>query len=124
MYDQLSTSGTMKIFMDIYISFVQLAILILYGQFPIKAAPLKSMPKLSPRPVLIAHGNTDSQISVKHARFLKSVGGANAHLWVAEGKGHCIFTGDATGEENKEYRRQMMDFISRIKRKKKRKSRE
>lgn len=118
-YDQLKTSQTVKVFMDIYISFVQFAIWILYGRWAIKASPIKDIKKISPRPIMIAHGSADSEVSIKHARMLLSSVGVNSHSWLVEGKGHCIFTGDATGDDNKDYRRIMLDFLSHIKRKKK-----
>lgn len=51
-----------------------------------EVAPLKEISKISPRPVLILHGERDSIIPVAHGRALYEAAGEPRSIWIAP---HC-----------------------------------
>ncbi|MEN9936232.1 MAG: hypothetical protein RLZZ387_2811 [Chloroflexota bacterium] len=51
--------------------------------------PIDSVETISPRPLLIAHGDADSVIPVSHARALYEAAGHPKQLWVFPSAEHC-----------------------------------
>jgi fermentation-respiration switch protein FrsA (DUF1100 family) len=80
--------GAPEELIGIYTPFTRLAMLTLYGAWPSAASPERDIPSITPRPVLIAHGDADDQIPVENATLLKNAAGDNAELWIVPGAGH------------------------------------
>ncbi len=51
--------------------------------------PIEAAPALSPRPLLLIHGDADSLIPVSHAHALFETAGEPKELWVVAGAEHC-----------------------------------
>jgi fermentation-respiration switch protein FrsA (DUF1100 family) len=52
-------------------------------------APLASVGRIAPRPLLIIHGGADGSVPPDHGRRLHAAAGAGAELWIQPGVGHC-----------------------------------
>jgi dipeptidyl aminopeptidase/acylaminoacyl peptidase len=84
-----------------------------FGIIPWESSPAADIGKISPRPILIAHGSSDTQTSVKHAYELYEASDKKAELWIEEGADHCIFKGDGTGPEDEKYRERILEFLDK-----------
>jgi fermentation-respiration switch protein FrsA (DUF1100 family) len=51
--------------------------------------PIDAVAALSPRPLLIIHGEADTVIPVSHARLLYEAAGEPKRLWLFPGAEHC-----------------------------------
>ncbi len=91
--------------------FTRLALRAMYGVWPAQASPQADIARIAPRPVLIAHGDADSQVSVDNASALAEAAGGQAELWIAEGAEHFVYRGDATGPEDAFYRERILAFL-------------
>ena len=96
----------------IFTPFIRLAFRILYGVWPGKASPLEDIPDIPPRPILIAHGDSDSQVSVANAYALAEAANGQAELWIVEDAEHFIYKSDGTAPEDAFYRRQILAFLN------------
>ncbi len=96
--------------------FARLAVLTLYHEWTPSSSPLRDIPLIGPRPVLVVHGTADGQIPVEHARLLKEAGGPNVELRLVEGADHLVFTedGNGTGQMDTTYRTCILDFLPRV----------
>ncbi len=96
----------------VYAPFMKLAFLTSYGVWPATASPLRDIPQIPPRPILIAHGTADDQIVVDHAYLLEEAADHRVEMWIVEGAGHGIYKGDATGPEDAAYRARILAFLA------------
>ena len=51
--------------------------------------PIEAVSAVSPRPLLLIHGRTDSLIPVSHAHHLFAAAREPKELWIVEGQDHC-----------------------------------
>lgn len=100
----------------IFEPFSKLGMLTVYGAWPAKASPLRDIPRISPRPVLILHGTADSQIPVENGYWLKEAGGENVILSIIEGADHLIFSEDGLSDtpEDVLYRQHILSFLDTV----------
>lgn len=54
-----------------------------------QARPIDAVGAISPRPIMIAHGASDSTVPVEQAQRLFAAAGQPKELWIAEGAEHC-----------------------------------
>lgn len=59
------------------------------GVDPAQVAPVERIGRISPRPVLLIHGELDETFSVENARLLKQAAGEPSELWILPGVGHA-----------------------------------
>lgn len=111
--DFMRGSGVPGIFVDITLPFMKLVYTIKYWVIPSNSSPSYDMAKISPRPILIAHGTADTQTIVDHANMLYEASGKKAELWIENGADHCIFKGNAAGSEDKFYSDKIIEFLDR-----------
>jgi dipeptidyl aminopeptidase/acylaminoacyl peptidase len=60
-----------------------------YGYSLSAVSPLDAVARISPRPLLVIHGGSDSVIPADHARLIFESAGEPKKLWVADGADHC-----------------------------------
>ena len=101
---------------QLFVPFSKLGMLTVYGVWPANASPEKDISKIDPRPVLIMHGSSDSQISVENAYLLQEAAGNNVELFIVEGADHLIFTENGLGEnpEDQLYREKILNFLHQL----------
>jgi len=106
--------GSPEWMISVFGPYSQLAMRTIYGVWPAQASPLHDIPAVSPRPILIMHGDADSQIPVENAYHLAEAGGENVELWIVPGADHFIFTVNGLAPEDTEYREKVLDFLGRV----------
>ena len=80
-----------------------------YGYRFAAVRPLDVVRRVSPRPILLIHGEDDRIVPVEHARHLYDVAGESKELWITAGTPHC-----GTYFDNREhYVRKVSDFFDR-----------
>ncbi len=80
-----------------------------YGYRFAAVRPLDVVRRVSPRPILLIHGEDDRIVPVEHARQLYDVAGEPKELWITAGTPHC-----GTYFDNREhYVRKVSDFFDR-----------
>lgn len=101
---------------EAYVPFMRLGMLTVFGAWPATASPLHDIPRVSPRPILIAHGTADRQVSVEDAYLLKRAAGETARLWIVDGADHLIFTetGNGQGAADVAYREHILQFLNEV----------
>lgn len=60
-----------------------------YGYSYASVEPIRSIGSISPRPLLLIHGDRDLTIPVEHSRQLFEAAGEPKELWIVPGVGHC-----------------------------------
>ena len=60
-----------------------------YGYSYASVEPVRGVAAISPRPLLLIHGDQDRTIPVEHSRQLYDAAGEPKELWVVPGVGHC-----------------------------------
>ncbi len=105
--------GSPEWMITVFGPYSQLGMRTLYGVWPAQASPLRDIPAVSPRPVLIMHGDADSQIPVANAYALAEAGGENVELWIVEGAEHFIFKVNGDAPEDAFYREKVLAFLER-----------
>ncbi|SFG12118.1 Alpha/beta hydrolase family protein [Desulfotomaculum arcticum] len=58
------------------------------GLDPGKVSPINALPLLSPKPLMLIHGDADRIVPVSNSRELSRAYGDNAILWIVPGAGH------------------------------------
>jgi len=71
--------------------------------------PVWVVGRISPRPLLIIHGDADATVPVRHARLLYDAAGAPKELWELPGVGHV----GAYFADRQEYVRRVVGFFRR-----------
>lgn len=95
----------------IFTPFTRLAFRTMYGVWPAQASPRADIAQIPPRPVLIAHGDADSQVSVENAYVLANAAEGQVDLWIVEGADHFIYTKDGAAPEDTFYRERILAFL-------------
>jgi alpha-beta hydrolase superfamily lysophospholipase len=72
------------------------------------ASPLRAIPRIAPRPVLLIHGDADRVIPDADSRALYAAAGEPKQLWVVPGAGHV----EAFGCERAEYERRVLALFN------------
>jgi hypothetical protein len=108
--------GMPSVVAEAFVPFMRLGMLTVFGVWPATASPLHDIPRVSPRPILIAHGTADRQVSVENAYLLKRAAGATARLWIVDGADHLIFTetGNGQGSADVAYREHVLQFLNEV----------
>lgn len=73
------------------------------------ADPIRSIGRISPRPVLIMHGTADEAVPVSEAYRLYAAANEPKDLWIVPGANHRMIE-QVAGDE---YRRRIIDFFDR-----------
>jgi fermentation-respiration switch protein FrsA (DUF1100 family) len=60
-----------------------------YGYRLSEIRPIDAVHRISPRPLLLIHGSSDSVIPADHSRRLFAKAGEPRQLWIADGVEHC-----------------------------------
>ena len=90
---------------------IRLAMRVIYRVSPTRASPLHDVVAIPPRPILLIHGDADSQVSVAHAHRLYEALQGRAESWIVPGAEHLVFRGDGTGPEDAAYRARILSFL-------------
>jgi alpha-beta hydrolase superfamily lysophospholipase len=107
-------SGMPKVAVAIMMPFIRLALATLYRVWPGRLSTLDDIDRIPPRPILIAHGTADDQISVDNAYRLARAAGNRVQLWIVRGAGHGIYSGEVTSAENGAYRDRILTFLDSV----------
>jgi fermentation-respiration switch protein FrsA (DUF1100 family) len=71
--------------------------------------PLRDIPRLAPRPILLIHSSTDEIINVEDAYRLYEAAGEPKEVWIGDATSHCgVYFTDRAG-----YCRRVADFFAR-----------
>mgnify|MGYP006277464731 FL=1 len=95
----------------IFTPFTRLAFRTMYGVWPTQASPLVDISEIPPRPILIAHGDADSQVSVENAYALSEAAGGQVELWIVEGADHFVYKENGAAPEDAFYRERILAFL-------------
>ena len=98
----------------IMMPFMSLALATLYRVWPEQLSTLDDIDRIPPRPILIAHGTADDQISVENAHRLAKAAANRVQLWIVRGAGHGIYSGEVTSAENGAYRDRILTFLRSV----------
>ncbi len=69
---------------------IRLSLRLKYGIDPVANSPINNISSISPRSVLLIHGDGDDQIPLEQGKRLFAEGGESVDLYVAGGKGHFL----------------------------------
>lgn len=78
------------------------------GLDPEQVSPVKAVPALSPRPLLLIHGEADRDIPVKNSKTVYEAAGDNAVLWVVPGADHL----KSHARTGKDYVDKVIEFLN------------
>lgn len=95
----------------VFTPFTRMTFRLMYGVWPAKASPVVDVAQVPPRPVLIAHGDRDTQVSVANAYALADAADGQVELWIAEDADHFIYHNDTTGPKDAFYRERILAFL-------------
>ena len=104
-------SGMSRAAVTVLLPFMRLALATMYRVWPARLGAPDDIGRIPPRPILLAHGSADDQISVQSAYRLQAAAGGKAQLWIAEGAGHGIWDGDVNAPANAVYRHRILAFL-------------
>jgi len=79
-----------EIIVAMYRPAIRLSLRLKYGVDPVDNSPINNISRISPRPVLLIHGDGDDQIPIEQGKRLFAEGGESVDLHVAKGKGHFL----------------------------------
>jgi fermentation-respiration switch protein FrsA (DUF1100 family) len=82
----------------------------LIGESVSNASPLRAVPRIAPRPVLLIHGDADRVIPDADSRALFAAAGEPKSLWIAPGSGHI----QAFNDHRVEYERRALAIFGRM----------
>ncbi len=95
----------------IFRPFVNAALWHKYKLNPVKESPEHTIKTLDKIPVLLIHGDMDSQTSVKQAKLLyENCSSDLKELWLVKGKDHLIIE-DVLDVESDYYREKILIFL-------------
>lgn len=110
--DYMIRDGAPKTFVKIFRPFVNLALKMKFGVSPVSDSPLERIRQIGDIPVLIIHGDMDTQTHVSHAEKLYENSGSSKNaLWIVQGKGHLI-TPDITDADSDSYKEKIIEFLT------------
>jgi len=89
---------------------VQFILALNYHVNPRKSSPRNNILKLSPRPVLIIHGEQEREILIRHAQIIKNNASEGTELWIVKGKQHLVEL-EILSPQNEWYQSHILDFI-------------
>jgi dipeptidyl aminopeptidase/acylaminoacyl peptidase len=114
LYEGMRLMGAPEWMAKTFRPFMRLALLTLYRVWPATASPENDIAKIAPRPVLLLHGDADSQVKVSHAEILKAKAGEGTELVIFPGKEHCIVKDwNLSSEEDAQYKQTVLEFLDR-----------
>lgn len=112
--DYMRRDGAPGFLISLFEPFVHAALWLRYRMNPIDESPELNVRKLRDIPVLIAHGDLDTQTHVDHGiRLYEQCSSSQKTLWIAEGKDHLIAEGILT-ENSRFYRDRITEFLDRF----------
>jgi fermentation-respiration switch protein FrsA (DUF1100 family) len=95
----------------VFTPFTRMTFRLMYGVWPAAASPVVDIARIPPRPVLLAHGDSDTQVSVANAYALAEAADGRVALWIAEDKDHFVYHNDTTGPKDAFYRERILTFL-------------
>ena len=112
MREVFAASGMPRPVIAVLMPFMRLALATMYRVWPSRLATQDDIARVVPRPILLAHGTADDQISVENAYRLQRAAGGKVQLWIVKGAGHGIFDGDVNAPANAAYRERILSFLA------------
>lgn len=94
--------------------FARLALATVYGVWPSTASPVHDIGAIAPRPVLLIHGEKDTQIGLDHLEALRSAAGPGAEVWLVPGAGHVVYQDADLGPGDEAYKARLLEFLARV----------
>lgn len=111
--DYMLRDGAPELFVSAFQPFVNLVLWQKYNVRPVQQSPAVSVQNLADIPVLIAHGEADTQTSVYHGETLHEQNSSTQkELWIAPDKDHLIVN-DVLADDSEFYRERIVDFLHR-----------
>jgi len=111
-YDYMLRDGMPDLLVKVFQPFVSMVIWFRYRVNPVADSPESTIQRLRDIPILIAHGDEDSQTRVDHSKVLYEACSSNKkELWIAEGQDHLIVN-DVLHDESKFYRERIAVFLN------------
>ena len=80
----------------------------LLGERTANASPLRAIPEIAPRPLLLIHGDADTLIPVEDSRALFAAAHEPKDLWIVPGSGHV----QAFHDHPAEYAHRVLTFLT------------
>lgn len=108
--DYMRKSNLPEAIINLYKPCFRIILSLRYKTDPVKFSPINTISQIAPRPIMIIHGDKDSQTSVKHAYNLKEKSGKGSELWIVNDKEHLVITG-ILNPENKWFTDRIIKFI-------------
>ncbi|HAA86383.1 MAG TPA: hypothetical protein DCE14_08585, partial [Kosmotogaceae bacterium] len=88
-YDYMLRDGMPDLLAKVFQPFVRMVIWFRYRVNPVTDSPESTIERLGDIPILIAHGDEDSQTRVDHSKILYEACSSNKkEIWIAEGQDH------------------------------------
>lgn len=110
--DYMARDGAPGFFIKSFMPYVNLVLRFKFGISPGKESPGQLVRALRDIPVLIAHGEEDSQTAFYQGEKLyQATASANKQFWPVPGAEHLIVE-DVLGQESQWYRQQILDFLN------------
>jgi len=81
------------------------------GLDPGRVSPVKAVPALAPRPLMLIHGASDGDIPVGNSKRIYAAAGDNATLWVVPGADHL----ESYSKAEKDYAHRVIEFLNNVK---------
>jgi len=111
-YDYMIRDGMPDLLAKVFQPFVSMVIWFRYRVNPVTDSPESTIQRLGDIPILIAHGDEDSQTRVDHSRILYDACSSNKkELWIAEGQDHLIVD-QVLHDESEFYRERISTFLN------------
>ncbi|MCX5657019.1 MAG: alpha/beta hydrolase [Candidatus Omnitrophica bacterium] len=89
--------------------FLRLAYLVRFGIDPKRVSPCREISAISPQPVLIINGSSDSRIPVENAKVLFENSRNPKELWIIPKAGYA----EGSNRYYEEYRKRVLEFLSK-----------
>ena len=70
-------------------------------------SPIETIPRISPIPVLLAHGDADPIVDMHHSQLLYTAAQQPKELWIIPGAGHAVFW-------SADQRQRLLDYFDKI----------
>lgn len=112
--DYMARDGMPAIFIKVFQPSVNLVLSHKFGVSPKKETPENAISNLPNMPILIIHGDADTQTAVYQAKSLyESSSSDKTEIWIVEGKDHLIVE-DVLDDKSEFYREKIISFLELI----------
>ncbi len=111
-YDYMIRDGMPNLLAKVFEPFVSTVLWFRYRVNPVAESPERTIQQLADIPILIAHGDKDTQTGVGHSRILYDLcSSSKKELWIAERRDHLIVD-RVLDEESEFYRERITAFLN------------